>query len=892
MDKGFIESKINIPKVKDKLVKRIALFNKLNEAINYKLILVTAPAGFGKSTLISSWLNFNVKNKYFTAWISLDERDSDSLTFWKYILYAIDKIKGGSVENSLSELNSFQFEYCLGTEILAVIINDLCNLEKDLFIVLDDLYLIKNKDIYEELKFFIRNMPFNIHFIILSRVVPEIGIGKLRATDNMLQLSQEDLCFTKEETGMFFKEVMSVNISNNILSILEKRTEGWAAGLQMAALSLKNNKYEENIIKNFKGDHRYVLDYLMEEVFTLLEKDTQEFLMKTSILDEMNCELCNKVIRAKNSQHFLEKLDNENLFMIPLDENKEWYRYHHLFKDFLRNRRDFIMKSMLPKLYSDAADWYKENGFYANGINFYLEAKNYDDAKFMIEKIDMDVMFRGEMKKVYNWCMSIPKSKLYDSPRLCMNMSWCACTNGNYEETEYYLKHVEEVLKILKDEENVKYLKAEIMIIRAMLATIEKDSRKIIEYLKKAKNYSDKYDILKATAALLNGTACIYEGNVHKALDFYEECLNISKTINNYYIAVTANRSIIISKMLRGTLYEAEKQCIDLLEYLSKRHAEKIPIAGVIYNDLAGVYYEWNELDKATECVKKALDLGKKGEIMWVLCTSYMILAKIFFANSNIEDALKYMNKAEEMMINDKLFDVRTEFEVAKGKMFLKMGNFQEAEKLINYEILNSSEKRNIAYTSYYITKLQYFILTNLLNEAEQLVSSLCESFESKSIYKEFAEVLILKSILCEKRGNTEDTLESLLKAINISYKEKYLRIFLDKGEYLKNIILKIQDKLQLRLEKEKKVFLNKIIEDFNEVTIIKKLDMIEILSIRELEVLKYLREGRTNSEIADSLFVSINTVKTHLLNIYTKLDVHSRTEALAKANELGILDM
>jgi len=400
MDKSFIKSKINIPKVKDKLVKRVALFDKLNEAINYKLILVTAPAGFGKSTLISSWLNFNVKNKYFTAWISFDERDSDPMVFWKYILYAIDKIKGGIVESSLSTLNSFQFKYGFDIEILAVIINDLCNLEKDLFIVMDDLYLIRNTDIYEELKFFIRNMPSNVHIIVLSRVVPEIGIGKLRAADSMIQLSQEDLSFTKEETKIFFKEVMSVDVSNNILNILEKRTEGWAAGLQMAALSLKNNNNEQNIIKNFKGDHRYVLDYLMEEVFTLLDKETKEFLMKTSILDEMNCDLCNKVVNIKNSQDFLEKLDNENLFMIPLDENKEWYRYHHLFKDFLRNRRDVTIESMLPKLYSDAADWYKENGFYANGINFYLEAKNYDDAKFMIEKIDMDVMFRGEMKKV------------------------------------------------------------------------------------------------------------------------------------------------------------------------------------------------------------------------------------------------------------------------------------------------------------------------------------------------------------------------------------------------------------------------------------------------------------------------------------------------------------
>jgi LuxR family maltose regulon positive regulatory protein len=333
MEKGFIKSKINIPKVKEQLVKRADLFNKLNDAINYKLTLVTAPAGFGKSTLVSSWLS-NIKGEYYKAWVSLDERDSEPIIFWKYIIYSIDKIQDGLLDEIINSLKSVEFQDGFETEILSVLINELDNLEKDIFIILDDLYLIANKNIYEQLKFFIRNMPLNVHFILLTRVIPDIGIPKLRATDSLLQLSQEDLSFTKEEMEVFFKEVMKVDISINSLSVLEKRTEGWAAGLQMAALFLKRNNSEENVVKSFNGDHRYILDYLMEEVFIMLDDKTQEFLMKTSILDEMNFELCNKVIQINNSQEFLEKLDNENLFMIPLDENKEWYRYHHLFREF------------------------------------------------------------------------------------------------------------------------------------------------------------------------------------------------------------------------------------------------------------------------------------------------------------------------------------------------------------------------------------------------------------------------------------------------------------------------------------------------------------------------------------------------------------------------------
>lgn len=890
MDKGFIKSKINIPKAKEKLIRRLSLFEKLNESVNYKLTLVTAPAGFGKSTLISSWINFDVKNRYYMSWVSLDERDSDPLTFWRYILISINQIQSGMLENAFSVLNSYQSNNESAMDFLSVFINDLYNIEKDLFVVLDDLYLVTNEEIYDQLRFFIRNVPFNTHVIILSRVIPSIGIARLRATDNMLELSQRDISFTVKETKEFFEKVMNVTIAEEILIVLEKRTEGWAAGLQMAALSLKNNKNENDVIKNFRGDHRYVLEYLMEEVFTLLDKDIQIFLMKTSILVEMNFDLCNKIVGIEDSQYILEKLDNENLFMIPLDQNKEWYRYHHLFRDFLRNRREINIKDDLVSLYNNAADWYKVNELYSISIDFYLKARNYDKAVSMIEKIDMDLMFSGEMKKVYDWCMLIPQSKLYESPRLCMNAAWFKCINGDYEDTEKYLKHAQEIIEKFHSQEKADYFFAEIMIIKAMLATLDKDSDKIAEYLNKAKAHSSKYSLLNATTILLNGTACIYRGDVLKALNFFEECLIISKNINNYYIATMANTSIIISKMLKGTLYEAEKQCMDLLEYLAQRHAENIPIAGTIYNDLALVYYEWNDLSKCRECVEKALELGMKGNISLIISISYIILAKIYFADSSSEDAFNYIKKAENTIVNNRLFNVSIDLEVVKQNMFLRIGNFQHAETLVNSQIFEREVKYNIEYLFFNMVKLRYYMLSNSLIKAEKLVDKLYESFEKRKIYKVVAEVLILKGIISEKLGNTQETLKCLSKAIMLSYKEYYMRIFLDEGQSLKNIMVKLRNKLETDLNEGAKIFLNEIINGFDEVNDIKKLDNNDLLSIRELEVLEYLKDGLTNLEIADSLFVSVNTVKTHLLNIYTKLDVHSRTEALAKAADLNIL--
>ncbi|WP_297422979.1 LuxR C-terminal-related transcriptional regulator [Clostridium sp.] len=891
MDKGFIKSKINIPKVKDKLVKREALFDKLNEAINYKLTLVTAPAGFGKSTLISSWINFKVKDKYLVSWISLDERDGNPLIFWKYMLYAINEVQEGIVENSFLAINSFKFKYDFEMEIISVIINDLCKLEKELFIVLDDLYLVRDEQIYQGLKYFIRNMPPNVHIIILSRVIPEIGLARLRATDCLLQLCQKDLSFDKEEIEMFFREVMRVDISNNVVKTLKKRTEGWAAGLQMAAISLKNNNDEENIIKYFNGDHKFVLEYLMEEVFNLLDQEVQEFLMKTSILDEMNSELCNHIVNIKNSQLLLEKLDTENLFVISLDEIKEWYRYHHLFKDFLRNRRDTHMVNNLFDIYNSAAQWYKSNEFYSQAINFYLKAKNYDEAIFIIEKIDMDLMFRGEMKKVYEWYMAIPKSKFHNNLRLCINAAWYTAANGNSEDAKFYLNRIEELLKIHNKNDDIYVYKKEIMIVRAMISVLEKEGKKTIEYLKRAKDFEDKHKLLEAVAALLEGTAYIYEGEFLKALDYFNEALEISKNINNYYIAIMSNRSTIISKMFRGRLYEAENQSMKFLEYLNCRNSEGIPIAGVIYNDLAEINYEWNNISKSLEYVKRAIELGKKGEVNWVLCKSYMILAEVFFIDHNTEQAMEYIKKAENIVENSKLFDTSVDLEVIRQNIYLRSGNLKGFEERLDNGIFNKSTKYNIEHVYYYVTKLRYYVLSNNLEKGEKLAESLCNDFKTKRIHKIVAEVLILKSIIHGKNNAMQEALESLIEAINISTEENYLRMFLNEGDNLKNIIFKLKDKLQDSLKEESKIFLSKIIANFEENNTSQKVDeKNEILSSREMEILKYLQSGLTNLEISNTLYVSVNTVKTHLLNIYTKLDVHSRTEALAKASELGII--
>lgn len=898
MELGLINSKISIPNVKSKLVERSNLFKKLDEGINYKLIIVNAPAGFGKSTLISSWVHFIIKNKYYVSWISLDEIDDNPFMFWKYMVYSIRKVTERGMENSFSTFKDLQSNDNFNNFILCNLLNDLLNLDKELFVVIDDLHLVKSEDIYSGLRLFIKNIPANVHVIVASRMMPDIGLAKLRAEGSLLEITQNDMFFSDEEINSFFKDVMNINISNNTLNYLYQQTEGWAAGVQMAALYLRGNKSEEELIDKFNGEHIYVLDYLVEEVFGGLEQEIQKFLIKTSFLDQMCSSLCNKILEIDNSQFILEKLDSLNLFIIPLDENRRWYRYHHLFKDFLKNRLEDLNEK---KIYFAAAKWYEDNKFLHQAVNFYLKAEKWYEAKAIIEKIDMETMFNGEMKKVYEWYKLLPFNMIIENPRLCINSAWFTCTHGNEKGTEEHLRHAGNSIELLKDENLKNEYYAEIMVIRGMLASIDKDSNNILKNMEQAHRCSLKNDFLKATITLMDGIACIYKGEICKALGYFDESYRLSKEANNYYILVMANRSIIISMLLRGKLKEAEKQCGDILKYFQEKNLIDIPILGSIYNNLAEIYYEWNKLEAVKKCVEKAYAFSKKGEVSWIASVSYSILGRITQIDGDNTLAFEYMKKAEMESVKDKIFDVESELENIKANMFIRIGELKEVEKWLAQKNLDVLGMYNITYVNYYVTQARYYVSKNLLEDAESLINNLCRIFQERKVNKVLAETLILKSIVSYKRGLLDNSLKELINVFNLSSQEKYLRIFLNEGKTFFDILINLKSKLELNLKGESLKFFNTVMNEFNiqykndayYKNLYKERSVsinCDILSDREMEVFNSIKEGLNNAQIAEKLFVSINTVKTHLLNIYTKLNVHSRTEALAKAKELNLL--
>jgi LuxR family maltose regulon positive regulatory protein len=882
MESGLIKSKVRLPKVKDKLLERKALFQKLDDVFKFRLTIVTAPAGFGKSTLLFSWL-YARRDYCLVSWVSFDETDHDPFSFWKYILYSIDEARKGSVDNAFSMLKPLQANNGYHESCLPVLISELTNLEKDLLLVLDDLHLAATEKIWDDLRFFIKRLPDNVHVILSSRVIPGIGLARLRAERNLLEIDERDLAFSKEEIRCFFKEIMDMNLSEKALDCIGRRTEGWAAGLQMAALYLKGNKCEADLVAHFNGEHRYVFDYLMDEVLGGLENEIQDFLIKTSIVDEMCAGLCNEILNAENSQRTLETLDEQNLFIMPLDETKQWYRYHHLFKDFLKKQQDI---PALADTYHRAAGWYERHGFLYQAISLYLKMNMFEQAAKVIEKIDIQILFSDEMRKVYEWSKLLPPALILENLRLCMNVAWFGAVNGDRINMDYYLNQAEKLLDATENNTTKQNDYAEIMIIRAWQANLSNDTAKVKEYLAKTQSYDGKSEVLKALILLLNGVAYIYSGDISKAIYSFDGTLQISKGLQAYSISAMANTNIILSKLLCGQLHECERQCENLLAYYGERHESETPFLGAVYNDLATVYYDWNELSKAMECARKALELGEKGKAAWITARSYSIISRIYFASGNVPKAFESIEKAEFDMVRFKNMDAAGFVDRAKLVMLLKSGKRNEAAKWVaenkfNFEVPNFF---------YHLIEARLLLSQNLFNEAETLLDKICGECEKCKGYKALSEALLLMSIIDYHNGFSQKAVEKIKKTIHISHEEKYFMVFLSEGKVLEGILFNLKDEIEKNLAKEERFFFHEVLAGIKAASAPVQNTRTVLLSQRETEIIRYIQKGLTNAQISEILYVTTNTIKTHISSIYSKLNVHRRTEALIKAKELNII--
>ena len=892
-------TKLHIPQAGKKTVNRTNLFTKLNEGLNRKLILISASAGFGKTTLISDWIN---QHKIPTAWFSLDKGDNDPVEFLSYVISAIQSINkefGQSALKLLKSPNEPKPESITG-----LLINDIIKINKDFLLVLDDFHLINNNEIFKIVRYLLEHIPDNIHIVILTRSDPNLPVAKLRSKYQLVELRSSDLSFSANDISVLFNKKFKFKLSIEDINSLETKTEGWIAGLQLTALSMSGRKDISEFISELKGDNRYIMDYLIEEVLKIQTDDIKEFLLQTSILEQISGPLCNAVLNRNDSQLILEKLEKNNMFVFPLDAERHWYRYHHLFADLLKQRLLLKDKTVIKELHNKACAWFEQNKMYELAIEHALEINNYEKSIQLLGEIVEKMWKNGLHSAVLKYGNLLPDEFIKKNPDFCLYYSWILITSGQIQKAEPFLTSAEKTTKKIIDdknssEEDVQYNKkllGKISVAFAYMNSYEVRSEKIFDYCKTAmKNLSDDDPLWFSWAWFSYGIAYFSIGEIHKSIEAYENALEYAKKSGNIYLISSVAIRLAENEQQLGHYKSSYKICSDLLTFMQESGYGQLTKAewsfSGLYTLMAAAQFFWADLDNAYENIKIAYDLSKKsGDLM---SKTFVLLnySNLLHWRGDIKESEKKLNELEEIIKRNTFPPFLIFAYVAwKGYRLIELKQFDRASDILKEYCVEPGKEINHANEMAYMMYARLLLEQDKTDEAELLLSEIHNIASTGKRIERLIELDIMYAVMHEKRGNHEKAVAYFIEAMELAADENLLMYFVFNNNHFKDLLKKAYIIQATKKTKIPANFIKKLKLAIERYDKFKTIHAESELSIRELDALKLIAENLTNQEIADRLFISLNTVKTHLKNIYLKLEVDNRTKAVMKAKELRLI--
>ena len=890
----LLATKYYYPPPRPNLVPRPRLLERLDTGLckaktfTRKLTLISAPAGYGKTTLVAEWLSqwnegleikdetqpaSSVQDKPSSpilhpsgvAWLSLDDSDNDPARFLTYFITALRGVDELLGETALSILHSPQPP--ASEIILTTLINDIAALATPLILALDDYHVIHTPTIHRQMTYLLDHLPPQIHLVILTREDPLLPVARMRARGQVLEIRQDDLRFTAEETADFLKRVMGLSLSSDEFAALERCTEGWIAGLQLAALSMQGRSDISGFIQAFTGSSRFILDYLVEEVFERQSPDVKDFLLKTSILEQLSGPLCDVVAEKNACQELLEALERANLFIVSLDQSRTWYRYHRLFAESLRHRLRTSHPNSELELHRRASQWFEAKGLTSESIQYALAAQDWERAAKLIGLAADSLLKRGELVTLIGWCQQVPEGLIRSQPEFGMSYAWALLLLGKFDEAEELLADYEEIAH------SAPVLLGQVAAAQAYAARARGENSRVIEKSELALELLPNGDIVSRSVLSLNlGLVYWHEGRLREAVPALNDTYELSTQAGNQYGSLTAQIFLARTLASQGALRQAEEGLRQTLQVGGKH-----PILVLAHYDLAAIYYEWNDLEKAREHIERGLDICTRSGNVEFQNGGHLLKACLFMAQGNMLEALAEAETTHALS-QDYGPATQARSKSCHAQIALAMGDVATAKQWV--EQISEDVDANWFYRFIGLTKARLLLAQGDRAAARALLDErLARAAQAGWGYATVA----IRALLAQAEETEESALKILAEGLKLSQPEGFIRTYVEAGV---GLIPLLKESARRGVMPD---YVGQILSAY-ESRAKSTLPLVEPLSVRELEVLRLMSAGLSNREIAEKLVISTGTAKTHVHNVCGKLGVRNRTEAATRAKELELV--